>query len=897
VTPTQTNVSCFGANNGVATVVVTGGTGSYTYVWAPSGGAAATATGLAPGNYTVTATDGNGCTISSNFTITEPAVLAATTSQTNILCNGGNAGTASVTVTGGTAGYTYLWSPSGGTAATATGLVAGNYSVLITDAKGCTLTKTFTITQPAAALSATTTQTNILCFGVGTGSATVTVSGGTPGYTYSWVPSGGTAATATGLAAGSYTCSITDANGCSITRSFTITQPATALAATTTQTNILCFGTSTGSATVTVTGGTPAYTYAWAPSGGTAATATGLVAGNYTCTITDANGCILTKTFTITQLPALVVNGSSTNITCNGTGNGVASVTVSGGTPGYTYSWSPSGGNGATATGLAAGVYVCTVTDANGCVKTRSFTIYEQPAILVTSVKTDVLCPGASTGSATVTVTGGVPNYTYLWSPSGGNSATATGLAAGTYTCTVTDVLGCSIVHTVTISGPEAWSIAITQTNVSCFGNNDGAIGLNVSGGTGPYTYTWTPSVGTEPSVSGLGVGNYSVTITDALGCSTLRNFSLSQPEELTATITKTDVTCYGNNDGTALAVITGGTAPYTYSWTAPDGGTPNPANLVSGTYTVIITDNNGCTFTGSITINQPLQTIVSAHPQDVTTDTGGNATYTVNALNATDYQWQYSEDGTNWSDIADGGSDPEYSGATTNSLTITGLPENYNGYLYRVVLKNGVDCMIISNSASLTLENVLEAVNDDFSDIEILEGTGGIAGNVTENDLFNGQAVNNEDITITVIDNDGLFGATIDADGNLIVPATATEGTYTITYSICEAAELTNCSTAEAIVIITGVSGTADFRDLSLSIYPNPATTSVFIKIPDFSDHDNLRVNVFDLNGRLVKESRITSELQSMEVTGLESGVYIFKVLSDTAEASRRIVVEKRFE
>jgi hypothetical protein len=394
-----------------------------------------------------------------------------------------------------------------------------------------------------------------------------------------------------------------------------------------------------------------------------------------------------------------------------------------------------------------------------------------------------------------------------------------------------------------------------------------------------------------------LGVGNYSVTITDALGCTTLRNFSLTQPEELTATITKTDVTCYGNNDGTALAEITGGTPPYTYEWTAPDGGTPNPANLVSGTYTVIITDDNGCTFTGSITINQPLQTIVSAHPQDVATDTGGNATYTVNALNATNYQWQYTEDGTNWSDIADGGSDPEYSGATTNSLTITGIPENYNGYLYRVILRNGVDCMIISDSASLTLENVLEAVNDDFSDTEILEGTGGIAGNVTENDLFNGQAVNNEDITVTVIDNDGLFGVAIDADGNLIVPATATEGTYTITYSICEATEVTNCSTAEAVVVVSDVARITSFRDLSLSIYPNPATTSVFIKIPDFSDHDNLRVNVFDLNGRLVKESRITSELQTMEVTGLESGVYIFKVLSDTAEASRRIVVEKRFE
>lgn len=884
---------CNGSNNGTAGVTVTGGTGTYTYVWAPSGGTAATATGLAPGNYTVTITDGNGCTLTKNFTITEPAVLAATTAQTNLLCFGATTGSAGVTVTGGTAPYTYVWSPSGGTAATATGLAAGNYTVLITDAKGCTLTKTFTITAPPA-LAATTTQTNLLCFGATTGSAGVAVTGGTGAYTYVWAPSGGTAATATGLAAGTYTVTITDANLCTLTKTYTITAPA-ALTATTSQTNILCFGASTGSAAVVVTGGTGAYTYAWAPSGGTSATATALAAGSYTVTITDANGCILTKTIIITQLPALTVNGSSSNISCYGTANGMASVAVTGGTAPYTYVWSPSGGTASIATGLSGGTYTCTVTDANGCTKTRSFTIYEQTPIVVTSVKTNIVCHGATNGSATVSATGGVPGYTYAWS-TGSGSPSVTGLAAGTHTVTVTDALGCSIVHTVVITEPDALAVVISQTNVLCSGNSDGSLGVAVTGGTGAYTYAWTPNVGTGATVTGLNAGNYSVTITDANGCTALRNFSLTQPAPLAASLTKTDVNCFGGNDGTAAAIVTGGTAPYTYAWTAPGGGTPNPLNLVSGTYTVTITDANGCTFTGSVTINQPLQLLVTNHPQNATVSAGGNTTYTVTATNAASYQWQVSADGTNWTTITNGGTNPAYSGATTNSLTVTGAPASHNGYHYRVVLSNGVNCIILSNPALLTVTSVLVAVDDDFSATNILTGTGGIAGDVTANDLFNNLPVNDDDVVITVVDNDGLVGVAFDNDGNLIVPATAAIGTYTVIYSICEAAQPGNCSTAEAIVVVTDVTGTVDFRDIKLSIYPNPATSEVFINIPDFSSHKNMKVTIHDLNGRLVKETHLTAELQSIAVTGLESGVYIFRITSDTGEATKRIVVAKTF-
>ncbi|MGL2995311.1 hypothetical protein ACSVH7_14990, partial [Flavobacterium sp. TSSA_36] len=470
----QTNVACNGGSTGAATVnAATGGTGPYTYNWTPgtpTGDGTVSVTGLTPGVWTCTVTDNNGCSTTRDFTITQPtAISTATAAQTNVSCNGGSNGSASVTPSGGAGGYTYSWSPSGGTAATATGLSAGTYTVTVTDANACTATRNFTITQPTIISTATAAQTNVSCNGGANGSASVTPSGGAGGYTYSWSPSGGTAATATGLSAGTYTVTVTDANACTATRNFTITQPTTISTATASQTNVSCNGGSNGSASVTPSGGAGGYTYSWSPSGGTAATATGLSAGTYTVTVTDANSCTATRNFTITQPTAIsTATTAQTNVSCNGGSNGSAYVTPSGGAGGYTYSWSPSGGTAATATGLNAGTYTVTVTDANACSATRNFTI-TQPTVIstATAAQTNVSCNGGSNGSASVTPSGGAGGYTYSWSPSGGTAATATGLSAGTYTVTVTDANSCTATRNFTITQPTAISTATAaQTNV-----------------------------------------------------------------------------------------------------------------------------------------------------------------------------------------------------------------------------------------------------------------------------------------------------------------------------------------------------------------------------------------------------------------------------------------------
>ena len=640
-TSSKTNVSCNGGSNGTATVVATGGAAPYTYSWSPSGGTAATASGLAVGNYTVTITDNNGCTTTRGFTITQPTAMSITTSKTDVACNGGSTGVATVNVTGGVPPYAYSWSPSGGTAASATGLTAGTYTVTITDAASCTATRTFTISQPTA-ISVTPSQTNVACNGGSNGTASVAVTGGTPGYTYSWAPSGGTAATATGLAAGTYTCTITDANACTKTQTFTITQP-TAFTATTSFTTVSCNGGSNGTATVTPSGGTGPYTYSWAPSGGTAATATGLAIGTYTVTVTDANACSITRSVTITQPSALTSTASMTTVACNGGSTGVASINVSGGTAPYTYSWAPSGGTAATASGLPVGVYTVTVTDANACTLTRSFTITQPTAISVTPSQTNVACNGGSNGTASVAVTGGTPGYTYSWAPSGGTAATATGLAAGTYTCTITDANACTKTQTFTITQPTAFTATTSFTTVSCNGGSNGTATVTPSGGTGPYTYSWAPSGGTAATATGLAIGTYTVTVTDANACSITRSVTITQPTALTSTASMTTVACNGGSNGMATVNVSGGTAPYTYSW-APSGGTGATATgLAVGTYTVTVTDANACTLTRSFTITQPTALTSTASMTTVACNGGSNGVASINVSGGTapyTYSW-----------------------------------------------------------------------------------------------------------------------------------------------------------------------------------------------------------------------------------------------------------------
>lgn len=663
VTGTVTDASCSNTCDGAVSITVSGGTPGYTYLWVPTpaaGQGTTSVTGLCPGDHLVTITDIAGCDTTLTFTVNAPPPLTAQLNITDVTCSGECDGEADVAVSGGTGPYTYLWTPappSGQGTPAVTGLCAGPHGVTVTDANGCDTTITFNITAPPP-LTVTTAQTNVTCGSLCDGTATATVGGGTAGYTFVWSPAPGAGqgtASATGLCAGPYDLLITDANGCDTTVTFTILDAVPILVSlqlTPASCNDLC----DGEAGVIVTGGVAPYTYLWAPAPGAGqgtANVTGLCPQAYTLTITDAVGCDSLIAFTITAPPPIVPNPSQTNVTCAGQCDGTAGVAPTGGTGTYSFTWTPTPATGqgtANAGGLCAGDWEVTITS-GGCDTTVTITITEPPPIDASLATTDALCAGVCDGTATATITGGVGPYTYLWAPLpvvGQGTPAATGLCAGPHTLVVTDANGCDTTIAFTIAEPPPLVATPSQTNMTCGSLCDGTASVLVSGGTPDYTYVWTPAPGSgqgTPSATGLCAGAYSVLITDDNGCTLTQSFTILDAVPIQISLQLTPASCVDVCDGTAGVIVTGGISPYTYLWApAPGGGqgTANATGLCPQAYTLTITDAVGCDSTIAFTITAPAPIAPNPTQTDVTcagdcngtivlAPTGGTGTYTYN--------------------------------------------------------------------------------------------------------------------------------------------------------------------------------------------------------------------------------------------------------------------------
>ena len=662
VSSTATPILCYGGTSTV-TITATGGTAPYTGTGAFQRGA---------GTYTFTVTDANQCAGTTTITITEPAVaLTASSSATPILCNG-NTSTVTVTAAGGTPPYT-------GTGAFSR--TAGTYTFTVTDANGCTATtQSLTITAPPT-LAAAANATPILCYGSNS-TVTVTATGGTAPYTGTGVFN---------RTAGTYSFTVTDANNCTATVSVNITQPPTAVSATSSATPVLC---STGNSTVTVaaTGGTAPYT------------GTGVFSrppGTYTFTVTDANNCPATTTITIVGSPQLNATASATPILCNGNTSTVT-VAASGGTAPYT-------GTGAFVRG--AGTFSFTVTDANNCTAIASVTIIAPPTLSVTAVGSTILCNG-DTSSVTVAATGGTAPYTgvgtfrrvagsYNFSVTDANNCTATvsvnitqpptavsatssatpvscttgnatiTVAAtggtppysgtgvfsrppGTYTFTVTDANNCAATTTITIVGSPQLNATASATPILCNGNTS-IVTVAASGGVAPYTGT---------GVFIRGAGTFSFTVTDANNCTAIASVTITAPPTLTAAASATPILCNGTTT-TVTVTATGGTPPYAGTGAFVRG---------AGTFSFTVTDVNNCTSIASVNITQPplLTATSSATPISCF---GGNSTVTVGATGGTP---PYTGTGvfsrpagTYIFTVTDANNCPD-----TTSVTITGAPQ-----------------------------------------------------------------------------------------------------------------------------------------------------------------------------------------------------------------------------
>ncbi|MFH1320561.1 MAG: PKD domain-containing protein [Bacteroidota bacterium] len=648
----SSNISCYGLCDGSASLTASGGTPPYTYLWSDPGAQTdSTATGLCQGIYSVTVTDANGCTDTSNITLTQPPPLTSgITDSTNINCNGSCDGTATVTPAGGTSPYTYAWNttpPQSGSIST--DLCAGVlYTVIVTDNNTCVDSSNVMLTEPSTSMAASIIDSsNASCYGICDGSATITTSGGTPPYTFIWntVPQQ-SGSNATGLCAGAYNVIISDANECDTTLSNIISQPP-AILLSLNSADILCNNICDGSATVSVSGGTAPFTYLWntTPSQ-TDTTATGLCPGTYQITVTDTMGCNATDSVSFSNPPELTSYISdSTNISCYGVCDGDAMVTPGGGTPFYSYYWNTSPPQyGPNAIGVCAGTYSVIVTDAYGCTDTSNVTLSEPLSISIILDSIPDTC-GNAVGQASVIASSGVSPYTYLWNdPSSQTNDIATGLIAETYDVTVMDADGCTVSGQITVTDAGSPAISVfSTTDVICYGVSNGAIDITVSGGTPGYAYSWTGPNGftsNSENISGLEAGTYDITVTDSIGCIGTASAIIIEPPELTSSITaSTNASCYGFCDGTATGSANGGTPPYAYQWNDPNSQTdPVATGLCNGIYIVTITDSNTCTDTSSVIITEPGSIIIESTVDTATqgindgiitlTVTGGTAPY-----------------------------------------------------------------------------------------------------------------------------------------------------------------------------------------------------------------------------------------------------------------------------
>jgi len=512
---TTANVSCFGLQDGAVHITTAGGNGTLSF---STNNFITQQTdtffnSLLPGNYTVYVSDTNNCKTNHPFTISQPTPVQNNITSAQPTCFGYNNGSLNVVANGGTPPYDILWS-SGSTDFNLSGIASGQYLFTVSDANNCNKSDSIYLSSPTALAANHTTQ-NGTCSGSANGSAWVSVAGGTPPYQYNWSPIAGNTNYANALPAGLYTVDITDKNGCTLTEQIQIVTPVP-IANTFSKNDVSCYGGSNGTLIANTTGGTAPYSYLWSYQQQTNDTIQNLPAGSYTVTITDANGCDNIFTEQISAPQQIKPNSTITNVSCNGLSDAIVALNVQGGVAPYSYLWN-NGTTQSTNANLTAGIYVVTVTDANGCIKVKAFTITEPLPILLSINLVDTICIGQQ-ATLNAIAAGGTGTYNWLWN----NQATSstilvTPTATTSYFVSVTDSNNCpSKTDSISVNVFPPLGIAATGTDTICEGQSTVLSSIANGGNGGPYSYLWSngsdsSSVNVFPTVT----TTYSVSITD----------------------------------------------------------------------------------------------------------------------------------------------------------------------------------------------------------------------------------------------------------------------------------------------------------------------------------------------------------------------------------------------
>ena len=754
---TTTTVTCFGGSDGTIEIDAEGGTGSLEYSRnnGASYQASSTFTGLPVGTYQIIVRDANLCeTTMEEHTVGGPVnPITITGTETHITIFGQNTGAIAVNVSGGNDGFTYSWTgPNGFTATTKdiSNRIAGNYIVTVRDNgftstmdnTGCIATRSFEITEEdelLVTIAYETTDTNLKCDGDDNARLFATVTGGVTPYTYVWsketsVGSGvfdtlsDTSTLLIGADEGNYRVEISDPNGAMTTDQFFVDDPEP-LDITISETDINCFGDTTGAIDITVSGGTPPYRYQWS-NGATTQDISGIASGDYSLSVTDANNCMISSAVvTITQptAPISIDNATITNLTGFQTGNGSISITTIGGTPGYTYEWRIDGTTSvietaATINNIPAGTYEITITDTNNCTLIDTFVVTQPDLLEVTNIQPDsqLLCFGDQTVTLTATIAGGVPSYIYRWYNILDNTTTlsttdtVTNLGVGTYAIAVTDTNGNQTTDTFTIIEPPLLEATYTTINVSCNSGNDASIDITVTGGTGAYAFFWSNGANTE-DISALSAGTYSVTIRDVNLCETNLTIDITEPVNgLSITNASiTDASGNGLTNGSIEVTADGGTPAYTYNWTdntnTPIGTNSNLlSNIGAGSYFLTLTDANSCLL-GPITytVGEPAPLLVTTNEIAIPCF-GENGELFANVTGGVppySYQW-FDSSNTQISTTSNSGAIP------------TGI--------YRVVVIDANANQTELSNINLTQPDLLEITNINITDVGCYNGNDG---------------------------------------------------------------------------------------------------------------------------------------------------------------------------
>lgn len=630
---------------------------------------------------------------------------------TNVACYGESTGTASVTVSNGSGNYSYSWT-NGENTGSISGLKTGTYAITVKDnVSGCTVTGAYVVTSPdPIALNDFVVQ-DVKCYGENTGSISVTPKGGTPPYTYSWYNSSSsevsTNPTLTNAYADEYTLEITDARDCIYSRKFILNEPNEALAASADITNASCFSQANGKIDLEVWGGTPSYNFLW-NNGATSEDVKNITSGNYSVEITDLNGCKLDLNYFVTQPPVLTGIISAQDVVCHGGTSGKVNIEMQGGTLPYTYQWNNSVttfvDNSETLENIPASDYRVVVNDQNGCEYIDYVTVFEPTKLTVSHTYKDIDCYGGNDGYINLGVSGGVPNYSYVWTNSAGvtvgSGQNLPNMTADIYTVIVTDGNNCQETITQELTQPSS-PIEVIETivDVKCYGENTGSIGLQVTGGTQPYNYLWSTGETTE-SISNLPADVYTYQISDANFCTYSQQMTITQPlAPLSVTYLKTDVSCYGESNGVINLTVGGGTAPYSYEWNNSlfelSNVTPELENYPADFYAYRVSDANNCKLADTIEITEPPLLQSDIFGVDILCKGGNNGSVTLNTYGGVlPYQFTWSN-----SQVTE---------------SIAGLTAGY----YEVEIKDAHDCITTNH---ITLTEPEDSLHYDFEKKDVL--------------------------------------------------------------------------------------------------------------------------------------------------------------------------------